>query len=101
VKRLAKLGERERVRGRAIEDKVNFAIAFENFADTLANASRPSIVSIWCCLVHISFLQSRPRLWTNRGRIIAGEFVSLPSFPHVDLANRLRLDEQPGTAAIE
>jgi hypothetical protein len=77
VKRSTDLCKRECVRGRAVEDEEDFAIRFKNFTHQIAGTLRPSIVAIGCGCSRIRFLEYGPRLRTNRGGIVAREFMAI------------------------
>jgi hypothetical protein len=83
VERLAKLRKGERIRGRAVEDKINRAIDLENFAHTFANSRCPAIVAVRWGSTDIRFLQSRQCFRTDPGRVVTGEFVTLSVPRHI------------------
>src|SRR5205807_9938243 len=75
VKRLAKLGQTSGVCRRTGKHKINIAIDLENFPDASTHLRRPFVLAVSGRILCVGFLQSCPRLRTNRRRVIAGEMV--------------------------
>src|SRR5437868_181953 len=92
--RAAKMGQRERVSGRAVENQKDFAVPFENLAYSLDDASGPLVVAVGNVGPGIRFRESRPRRRTNRCRVIARKVVTRRRRIHRRFSNRLRAAAQ-------
>ena len=77
VERLAQLRERERVRRRAGENKINIAVGLEGFTDPIARSRSPPVLAIGWRVMGIGFLQCGPGLRTNRRDVVARKFMAL------------------------
>src|SRR5204863_9985357 len=77
LERLAQLRERQRVRRRAGENKINIAVGLEDFTDPIARARSPPVLAIGWCVMGIRFLQCGPGLRANRCDVIARKFMAL------------------------
>jgi hypothetical protein len=84
------LRERERIRGRSIENQISIAISFEKIPDQLPHLTRPlvSAVRFGCGL--IGLFQRRQHFGTNACIVVTGELVMPAARLHVDLASRGR-----------
>src|SRR6266571_6438154 len=77
LERLAQLRERQRVRCRAGENKINIAVGLEDFTDPIARARSPPVLAIGWRVMGIGFLQCGPSLRANRCDVIARKFMAL------------------------
>jgi hypothetical protein len=97
VKRLAQLGERERICGRPVENQIGVAIRFKNIPDQFPNTARPCVIAIGNGCTVIGLFQRRQHFGTNRRSVVAREFVMFVPRVHVDLANRVHATPQTTT----
>src|SRR2546428_2506182 len=77
LERLAQLRERQRVRRRAGENKIDIAVGLEDFTDPIARLRSPPVLAIRWRVMGIGFLQCGPGLQTNRRDVVARKFMAL------------------------
>src|SRR6266498_5307660 len=77
LERLVQLRERQRVRCRAGENKINIAVGLEGFTDPIARSRSPPVLAIGWRVIGIGFLQCDPSLRANRCDVIARKFMAL------------------------
>src|SRR3954469_10153254 len=82
VEWLAELGQRECVRGGAIENQVNVTIAFEDLTNAITNLRRENVFAVGRLGAGIPLLKRGHRLGKNARRIIARELVAPPGLHH-------------------
>ena len=100
VKRLAKLRQRERVCGRPIENQINVAIGFEKIPNQSPNPTRPSIRAVRFCRGMIGLFQRSQHFGTNPCGVVTGELVIPAARLHIDLASRVRHQQQTAIPRI-
>src|ERR1035441_3533976 len=72
---LAKRGQSKRIGGGAVEDKVDIAFAFEEFAKCIRGSRRPGIVSIRRCVALVGRFACAPCLGADARIIVARELL--------------------------
>ena len=72
VKRLTKLGERQRIRRRPVRNQENIAIGFKKIAHGFANTARPLIIAIRFGGSAIRFFERSQNFRTHSGGVVAG-----------------------------
>lgn len=77
LERLTQLRERERVRRRSGENKIDIAVGLKDFTYPIARARSPPVLAIGWCVMGIGFLQRGPGLRANRCDVIARKFIAL------------------------
>src|SRR5690242_3039389 len=97
VKRLTHLGQRERVSGRAVENKIDRAIRFKNLPNAVINFRGDLVLTIGGGGSFICFRQSRECFRTHPGGIVAGKLIAPPLLAHLPSAKRHQLNRQPRT----
>src|ERR1051326_6442834 len=95
VKRLTKLGQRERIGRGSVEHEMTGAIGLKQIANQISNTRGQRIVAVRNGGVPIRSSQRGDYFRADPGRIVAREVVMLGRLHvDVDLANRVRLAQQ-------